>query len=165
MVLFEKMNEKNLERDIVAYMNGVRSAGFCRPWTYTLELLNTAFSEFENKNDILPVVSTVITNLKYFERGLARGDIVMGRSSEVLRWMEAKDISPNNQIMVRVRVFVCCVLCLGAFVTVFVNVVCVLLLCMCVCVCCVCCVYVLLCVVCVYVCCCVCALCFDVLRC
>jgi hypothetical protein len=109
MVLFEKMNEKNLERDIVAYMNGVRSAGFCRPWTYTLELLNTAFSEFENKNDILPVVSTVITNLKYFERGLARGDIVMGRSSEVLRWMEAKEISPNNQIMVRVRVFVCVV--------------------------------------------------------
>ena len=70
MTLFEKMKEKNLEKDIVAYMNGVRSAGFCRPWTYTLELLNTAFSEFENKNEILPIICTVITNLKYFERGL-----------------------------------------------------------------------------------------------
>jgi hypothetical protein len=100
MILFEKMNEKNLEKDIVAYMNGVRSAGFCRPWIYTLELLNTAFSEFENKIDILPVVSTVITNLKYFERGFARGDIVMGRSREVLQWMEGKGISPNSQIMV-----------------------------------------------------------------
>jgi hypothetical protein len=153
MMLFEKMNEKNLERDIIAYMNGVRSAGFCRPWTYTLELLNTAFSEFENKNDILPVVSTVITNLKYFERGLARGDIVMGRSSEVLQWMEARGISPNNQIMVRVRLFVCCVLCLGAFVTVFLNVVCVCVgVCVCVCV--------LLCVLSVCVCCvCVCMFC------
>ena len=111
MILFEKMKEKNLEKDIVAYMNGVRSAGFCRPWTYTLELLNTAFSEFENKNEILPIICTVITNLKYFERGLVRGDIVMGRSAEVLQWMEGKGMSPNSQIMVRANVRVCDTVC------------------------------------------------------
>ena len=111
MILFEKMKEKNLEKDIVAYMNGVRSAGFCRPWTYTLELLNTAFSEFEDKNVILPIIYTVITNLKYFERGLVRGDIVMGRSAEVLQWMEGKGMSPNSQIMVRAYVRVCDTMC------------------------------------------------------
>ena len=110
--------------DTVAYINGVRSAGFCRPWTYSLNLLNIAYEDLkdenqnyhENKNEseiyheneneksggIYPVINTVITNLKYMEQDRSQresGGAVV-KAQEVLRWMLERNIPPSTLIMV-----------------------------------------------------------------
>ena len=119
-----------MQKDTVAYINGVRSAGFCRPWTYSLELLNTAYEDLknecenynENKNEndvnheneneneksggIYPVINTVITNLKYMEQDRSQresGGAVV-KAQEVLRWMLERNIPPSTLIMVRTYV-------------------------------------------------------------
>ena len=108
-----------MKLDTVAYINGVRSAGFCKPWTYSLELLNIAYedlknenqngSEHESKNEsekiegIYPVINTMITNLKYMEQDRSQresGGAVV-KAQDVFRWMLERNISPSTLIMVR----------------------------------------------------------------
>ena len=100
MKLFERMNELGIKKDSVTYINGVRSAGFCRPWTRSLELLEEAYSELEDKNDILPILDTVITNLKYIEKNTISSESVVAKYFDVLRWMEKKKMKPTSRTMV-----------------------------------------------------------------
>lgn len=44
-------------------MSAARAAGHCRPWKYSIELLKIAYNM--HKNDVIPVVYTLMTNLKY----------------------------------------------------------------------------------------------------
>lgn len=100
MKLFERMDGLGIKKDAVTYINGVRSAGFCRPWTRSLELLEEAYSGLENKNDILPILDTVITNLKYVEKNTISSESVVSKYFDVLRWMEKKKMKPTSRTMV-----------------------------------------------------------------
>ena len=100
MKLFERMNELGIQKDSVTYINGVRSAGFCRPWTRSLELLEEAYSELEDKNDILPILDTVITNLKYIEKNTISSESVVAKYFDVLRWMEKNKMKPTSRTLV-----------------------------------------------------------------
>ena len=115
-----------MKMDTVAYINGVRSAGFCKPWSYSLELLDTAFEDLkyeneninENENErkneneksvgIYPVINTMITNLKYMEQDRSQresGGAVV-KAQDVFRWMFERNIPPSTLIMVRTYVYV-----------------------------------------------------------
>ena len=124
-----------MKMDTVAYINGVRSAGFCKPWSYSLELLDTAFEDLKNENEnenenensgkhenerkneneksvgIFPVINTVITNLKYMEQDRSQresGGAVV-KAQDVFRWMLERNIPPSTLIMVRKYVYVLCI--------------------------------------------------------
>lgn len=51
MALFEKMNENNLVKDVIAYINGIRAASYCRSWDYSMRLLEQAFNELNEINE------------------------------------------------------------------------------------------------------------------
>ena len=112
-----------MKMDTVAYINGVRSAGFCKPWSYSLELLDTAFEDLKNENEnenerkneneksvgIYPVINTMITNLKYMEQDRSQresGGAVV-KAQDVFRWMFERNIPPSTLIMVRTYLYVC----------------------------------------------------------
>ena len=44
-------------------MSAARAAGHCRPWKYSIDLLEIAYRM--HKNDVASVVHTIMTNLKY----------------------------------------------------------------------------------------------------
>ena len=47
----------------MCFMSAARAAGHCRPWKYSLDLLEMAYDL--HKNEVAPVVYTIMTNLKY----------------------------------------------------------------------------------------------------
>ena len=98
MKLFENMKNKNLEKDLVTYMNGVRAAGFCRPWEHSMEILKECYSHF-GKN-ILPVANTMITNLKYLEKKSLQSEYAVERAQEVIFWILTQGLHPSSQTMV-----------------------------------------------------------------
>jgi len=113
--------------DVVAYMSAVRAAGFCRPLSHTILLLEDAFDRYGE--EVLSVAYTAITNLKYIDRPLRKmhgvdkgeGSIIrmhgvdkdvdkgvdkgegsiISRAAAMLDWIVAKDITPSVQTMVR----------------------------------------------------------------
>ena len=99
MRLFEKMEAMNLEKDVVTYMNGVRAAGFCRPWNTSLKILKECSAVLGREN-ILPVVITMITNLKYYDKLSARSTTSVEKAQEVLFWILTQGLQPSSQMMV-----------------------------------------------------------------
>jgi hypothetical protein len=93
-------------------MSAVRAAGFCRPLSHTISLLEAAFNTHGGKG-VLSVAYTAITNLKYVDRSMRLHGVeqqqeeqeeqersVLSRASELFEWILAKGISPSVQTMV-----------------------------------------------------------------
>jgi hypothetical protein len=98
MKLFDDMENQGLRRDNVVFINGVRAAGFCRPWSTTLRILEQAYKELGEL--FRPVADTAITNLKYQERGSEQSLSSVSRAWELLEWMMTKGIQPSSKTMV-----------------------------------------------------------------
>ena len=90
-------------------MSAVRAAGFCRPLSHTISLLEAAFNRHGGEG-VLSVAYTAITNLKYVDRSMRLHGVeqqeqqersVISRASELFEWILAKGISPSVQTMVR----------------------------------------------------------------
>ena len=99
MSLFENMQTNFLDKDLVTYMNGVRAAGFCRPWSSSLKILKECSSHLGGEN-ILPVVNTIITNLKYHDRFSIESSTSVVKAQEILFWILTQGLQPSSQTMV-----------------------------------------------------------------
>ena len=99
MSLFENMQTNFLDKDIVTYMNGVRAAGFCRPWSSSLKILKECSSHLGGEN-VLPVVNTIITNLKYHDRLSVESSTSVVKAQEMLFWILTQGLQPSTQTMV-----------------------------------------------------------------
>ena len=113
--------------DRITYTSVIRAAGFCRPLTYSLQLLEVAFKDIGT--DILQVVHTAMINLKYVERNLPSASrftlfdqkftlqIEYNNVNENIfkqspalyyaeifyQWLLNHNVTPNAQTMVRIR--------------------------------------------------------------
>lgn len=98
VLLYENFNEKGLNKDVIFYINSIRAAGFCRPWNYSLNVLSEAFVLLNT--DVIPIVNTIIINLKYIDKMNTQGIAAVDKTQEVFTWMIEKNLDPSPQTMV-----------------------------------------------------------------
>ena len=113
MLLFEKLKLRNMPIDAVAYMGIVRSAGFCRPWKQTIEILEQAHDELPNPLEVIDIVHTAMTNEKYrvvpqsayaMNSGLVDA---MERVQFLMQWLQEKKIPVQSKTIVSTRSSTC----------------------------------------------------------
>lgn len=98
VLLYENVNEIGLTKDVIFYVNSIRAAGFCRPWDYSLNILSEAFVLLST--DVIPVVNTIIINLKYLDKKNTHSIGAVEKAQEVFTWMMDKNINPTAQTLV-----------------------------------------------------------------
>jgi hypothetical protein len=98
VLLYEDVNEKGLTKDVIFYVNSIRAAGFCRPWEYSLNILSEAFILLDT--DVIPIVNTIIINLKYLDKMNTHSIGAVDKAQEVFTWMMEKHLNPPAQTMV-----------------------------------------------------------------
>jgi hypothetical protein len=102
MLLFDEMSAENLKnaRDVVTFMNGVRAAGFCRPWEQSIKILRDAFY-YLPPDEVYPVINTMLTNLKYTEASTTQSKVnLLSRAKDVIDVMRSEGLPMSTAIAV-----------------------------------------------------------------
>jgi hypothetical protein len=85
--------------DAVAFTCAARAAGFCRPFAYTLQLLEDAYHMLGA--GCMSVAATAMINKKY----MPWSPTTVSDVTQVLGWLEEKGCAPSANAMVSAQLF------------------------------------------------------------
>ena len=93
---------KNIPMDVIVFVCAIRAAGYCKPWEYTIQLLDKSYELFSNNS--LQVANTAMINLKYIEDVSRVKNVVfksvIQKCEDILQWIVKNNIRPTEQTMV-----------------------------------------------------------------
>ena len=102
--IYEEIKLKKISMDSIVFVCAIRAAGYCRPWEYTMSLLDQSYELFnEDPKSIINIANTAMTNLKYIEitakvKSYSHKSVFQ-KCEDILQWMIKKDINPSEQTM------------------------------------------------------------------
>ena len=101
--------EERYPLDEVTLVCAARAAGFAKPISYTMRILELTFTELGSKS-ALAVAHTALTNLKYFKANGINVQHVSPKSilriaTEIHSWICDRGITPDAKTMVNINLY------------------------------------------------------------